>query len=239
MSDAGFTIADAIILLVLAVSALLAFARGFVHEVLAVGAWIGAILATIYGLPYARPVAHRLIGSEPVPVLGGLLGNDVVADIGAGLVLFLVTLVVLSMLTRAISSRVKDSQLNALDRSLGFVFGLARGAVLVSLAYIAVEWMVPPAEQPAWLRDARSMPVVEAGAGLLRSLAPAGVADQASTAGDAVEGTRKALETERIWRDMMSPSPGRGPTTTERPDEGYGEQERREMERLLDGGEGR
>ena len=225
--DLPVTLADIIVLLVLVLSALLAFARGFVHEVLAVAGWIGAIFATIYGLPYVRPHARTLVD------------NTTVADIGAGLALFLVSLVILSLITRALSQRIRDSQLNALDRSLGFVFGLLRGIVLVAILYIAVDWLMPPPSQPAWIRDARSMPLVVGAADVLRSVIPSAEAEKgATTAQGAVQGARKALETHQMLRDMMSPEPRRGTESGKASASGYSAQERREFERLLDSGEG-
>ncbi len=197
-------------------SALLAYARGFVHEVLAVGGWIGAVFATIYGFPYVKPFARDLIDLQWV------------ADLTAGTVVFIVSLVVLSIITRTISKRVQASMLNALDRSLGFLFGIVRGAVLVSLAYVGVELVQPVSEQPPWLRSARSMPVIEAGAGLLRSLIPD---DDDAAANDAREKAQRMLDTEKAMRQMLSATPkGRAPGAPG----GYGAQERRDMERLID-----
>jgi membrane protein required for colicin V production len=223
MAELPFTFLDIAIGVVLLISGGLAFIRGFVQEVLAVGAWVGAIAAAVFGFPYAQPYARDLIPHE--------LG----ADVAAGAAVFVVSLVVLSLLTRTLSDRVKDSALNALDRSLGFLFGLLRGAVLVCLAYIAVEWLVVPAQQPSWLRDARAMPIVEWGADQLKSLVPSEAKNAgADAADDARDQTRKVLETERLLRDIMSPEP-KGPSTdAER--SGYDSKERREMERLLESG---
>ncbi len=190
--------------------------RGFVHEVLAVGGWIGAIFATIYGFPYVKPFARDLIDLQWV------------ADLAAGTVVFIVSLVVLSIITRTISNRVQASMLNALDRSLGFLFGIVRGAVLVSLAYVFVEMAQPVSEQPPWLRSARSIPVIEAGARLLRSLIPD---DDDVAANNAREKAQRNLDNEKAMRQMLSAQPkGRG---TGAPG-GYGPQERRDMERLID-----
>lgn len=206
--------------LVVLVSALLAFSRGFVHEVLAVAAWVGAIFAAIHAFPYVRPYARQVIGIE------------LAADLVAGAGLFIVSLVVLSMLTRGITRQVKDSALNALDRSLGFLFGILRGAVLVCLAYIGVGMIWPPADQPVWLREARSLPVLENGAAILRSLAP-GSAQAASS--DAAAKRRaageEAQETKRMLDQMLTPQP-RDAGGEPRP--GYTDKERSEMERLIE-----
>lgn len=207
---------DIAVVLVLVVSGILAYARGFVHEVLSVGAWIGAIFATIYGFKYLQPHTRDLIALE--------LG----ADLTAGVIIFLVTLVLLSLLTRAAARRIRDSALNFLDRSLGLLFGILRGAVLICLAYLAVEMMMPRDQQPAWLRSARVMPVIEAGAALLSSLVPG---DAASSAAKAGADARRLLEKQKDLREMLSSRPT---TVKPRDSDGYGRRERVDMERLIE-----
>ena len=112
------------------------------------------------------------------------------------------------MLTRTISKRVQDSALNALDRSLGFLFGLARGAVVICLLYLGIEWMIPPAEQPTWLRSARTMTLIETGAHWLKSLVPAqAAADADKTVTDVQEQARKIEEARKLLEGLVSPSP--------------------------------
>ena len=221
MPEFPFTIADLAIVGVLLISAVLAFARGFVHEVLSMTAWLGAALAVVFGLPYARPIAHQFIS---LPLL---------ADVAAGGVIFIVTLLILSLLTRAVSRQVHESALNAVDRSLGFLFGLLRGAVLVCLAYIPVAWLMAPSEQPAWIRDARSRPLVEQGAGMIQSLFDTQQLPAQQTL-DPSGRARKALETERMVRDMMTPDPKSPQWGGKSPPQGYSEDERRDLERLID-----
>lgn len=227
MAELGITGADVVIVVLLLVSGLLAFARGLVHEVLGIGAWLGAAFATAYGIPLAKPFAEPLVGDPRV------------AAAAAGLVIFLVTLVLLSLLTRALALQVRESHLGFLDRSLGFAFGLARGVVLVCLAYIGLEFVVTPGDQPLWLRNARTMPLVENGAELLKSFAHhSGLIDrQIGAAEKARDDTKRLLETERMLRDMMSPSPQGQPGRGDRGD-GYDASQRRQLDRLLDSGRG-
>lgn len=221
MDNLPINVTDIVVGIVLLSSALLAYARGFVHEVLSVLGWIGAIFATIYGYPYAKPYARELIAI------------DMVADLAAGVAIFIVTLVVLSLFTRGIARMVKDSALNILDRSLGFLFGIVRGAVIVCIAYLALSWLVPAADHPAWVQSARSMPLVRAGADILRTLVPEDAAAASSeAAGNVQEKTEKVLETQRVFRDMLNMVPE---ATDSRPAEGYSRGERREMERLIEG----
>lgn len=215
MDNLPVNITDIAVIVVVLVSAFLAYARGFVHEVLSVAGWIGAAFITIYAFPYVQPYARDLI-----PI-------DLAADLAAGVVVFIVSLATLSILTRAISKRVQDSTLNALDRSLGFLFGLARGAVLVSLVYIAVEKLMPVEDQPGWLRGARTMPLIELGADWLRTLIPA----EAGAASGIAQKADSLLESQKIIEGLIAPEPKSGVTETL---EGYGEKIRSEMERLID-----
>src|SRR6202007_1245666 len=98
---------DIIVLAVIGLSALFAFARGFVKEVMSILAWVGAAFIAVRGLDYARPYAKQMISS---PML---------ADMAAGAALFIVSLIVLSLVTSAIARGVKHSPLSAVDRALG------------------------------------------------------------------------------------------------------------------------
>ncbi len=225
MDNLPFSAADISVVVILLVSAVLAYARGFVHEVLAVMAWIGTAFATIYALPYLQPLVHGLLEPEP-GLLFELVPLGAVVDSAMGVAVFVVTLVTLSAISRAISRRIRESTLNPLDRSLGFLFGVLRGALLVALAYIPMEWVWPPPDQPEWLSSARSRPLVVTGADLLKSLVSAeAAAEAAGAAGDAKEATD-------FLRDLMAPVP-KGPSPTA--PGGYGAKERRRLENLIEG----
>jgi membrane protein required for colicin V production len=137
---------------VMGISALLAFMRGLVREVLGIGAWVGAVAAAIEGLPLARSITRHWISS---PVWIDPIGF---------LVVFLVTLIILSLIARAVSRSVHDSALGGVDRTLGLVFGLLRGAVLVILAYIIGGMAVSVDHWPDPVLEARCLEPAFAGA---------------------------------------------------------------------------
>ena len=220
MADLPVNVVDIAVGVVLLLSALLAYGRGFVHEVLSVGGWIGAIFATVYGYPHVRPYAHELISVE------------LVADLAAGSGIFVLSLVVLSLLTRAIAKGVQSSALNALDRSLGFLFGILRGAVIVCLLYIGVEWMLPPEDQPEWLTEARAMPVVRQGSAFLLTLLPAQATENGATAADdAAEQAKKLMDSGKILKEMLNVEPKGGASV---PMPGYDKKTRSGMEQLIE-----
>jgi membrane protein required for colicin V production len=135
----------------LAISGLLAFARGFVREVLGIGAWVGAVAAAILGLPTMR----------------GIVGNwfstpDWVDPISFILV-FLISLIVLMLIAGNLGRLVRRSALGGVDRTLGLVFGLARGAAVVIIAYILGQMVFPIERWPDAVLNARTLtPTYEA-----------------------------------------------------------------------------
>lgn len=160
MDSLPINITDIGILLVMLISGALAFLRGFVREVLAIGAWAGAIVATFFAFPYAQSYP-RLYIAEPL-----------IADIVTAVAIFLVVVVILSIIASMVSKRVRDSEIGALDRSLGFLFGLVRGAFLLVLAYMALALMVAPKDRPSWLQEARALPLLHYSSTVLVDLTP-------------------------------------------------------------------
>ena len=215
MADIPFNLVDIAVIAILAISGIFALVRGLVHELLAVGSWIGAAIATLYGFPKAQPVARELI---TVPL---------VADIVAGVAIFLTVLIVLSIITHLIARRVRRSTLGALDRSLGMVFGLLRGAVLVCLAWLALSWTVPRDDYPKWLLEARSLPLVERGALILINLVPPNLRPSGGFPGM----SSTSLGGASIFDTLINPEPkDAGPE--EQP--GYKDNQRQDMQQLIE-----
>lgn len=146
---------DVIVIGVIGISAVIAFLRGFVREMLTIGSWIGAALVTLYAFPVLQPKFEQWIASK------------LAADIAGGIGLFLASLILFSILSHMVAKFVRGSALTAVDRSLGLLFGLVRGAILVSLAYMLIF-----ALDPSILRGARTTPMMARGAEILRNMAP-------------------------------------------------------------------
>ncbi|MGA7100934.1 MAG: CvpA family protein, partial [Pseudolabrys sp.] len=90
------TLLDIILLLVMLVSGLLAMIRGFMREILSIGAWGVAALVTLYSYPRVLPLAKQYFTSD-----------SVAAAVSAGGV-FLATLLIVSIITARISDMVLD-----------------------------------------------------------------------------------------------------------------------------------
>jgi membrane protein required for colicin V production len=220
-------LADIIVVTIIGLSALFGFIRGFLREVLSIGAWIVAGLATWFGLPLLRPFAHQFAWAA---------GHELVADILLGIAIFLVVLVVASVISHAITRSVRESSLSPLDRSLGILFGVARGAVIVSVALLIVDNFYPPDNRPQWLKDARTLPVVQVGADFMRQFVPASVAAQAqSTADSAKQQAQHAMEVGQAIQIITDASRNRPTTdsTASTNDSGYNDADRKAMDRAM------
>lgn len=143
---------DIAVLVVVAFSGMLGFVRGMVREVFGLAAWIGAALAAIWFFPQFQGIARRAIDNPDVA--------DPVAFGGV----FLVVLIALSLIARLLGGAVRRSALGGLDRSLGVIFGLARGAALVVAAYLIAGAVEPLDRWPTQVLEARTLPSIYLGA---------------------------------------------------------------------------
>lgn len=154
------TLLDVLLLVVMLISGLLAMIRGFMREVLSIAAWGIAALATLWAFPKVTPLAQSYFSS------------DTVAKGVAIAAVFLITLLVVSIVTVRISDMVLDSKVGALDRSLGFLFGLGRGLIIVVVAFLFFAWLVPDRSQPDWVRGAKSKVVLQSTGQWLMGMLP-------------------------------------------------------------------
>jgi membrane protein required for colicin V production len=134
--------------------------RGFMREVLSIGAWAAAAGVTLYFYSRLLPFAKQYFNNDYVAA-GATIGG-----------LFLGTLIVVSVLTVRLSDMILDSRIGALDRTLGFLFGLARGLIIVVVAFVFFDWLVPQKSQPEAVRNAKSRVVLQETGNWLMSLLP-------------------------------------------------------------------
>lgn len=141
-------------------STLIAVLRGFVREVLSILAWAAAVAAAIWFGPSASAFLH------------GHISTPFVAPLLAYAGIFLLVLVPLGFASHRIAQTVRRSPVGMADRLLGVPFGVVRGLALIGLVYFAFSLVVPPHAQPAWLTQARLLPVIRASSDAIASLLP-------------------------------------------------------------------
>ena len=157
------TLFDGIVIAVLIVSGGLAFLRGFINEVLSILAWVIGAVAAIALSKYVTPMFREF------------LAPDWLATMAAAVAVFLLAYFVATIFASRWAGKLLDifEQAEMMDRTLGLIFGLLRGLLIVTVAYLFFAWLVPlPSEQPDWIRNAKMRPLVEKSAATLFSLAP-------------------------------------------------------------------
>lgn len=219
MNSLPVNLFDLIVIVIVVLSGLVAFARGMAKEVLRLAAWIGAGFAAVYGFAYARPILREVVGIE------------IVADAIAAIGIFLVALVLFSFIANIIAANVRNSGLSALDRTLGLLFGFVRGGVIVCLLYLFMTWIVKADNVPNWVIEARARPYVERGAQVIAAIAPQGLRNEARAA---IEKARKrahdAVAAQRKANELMTPPKPRAVPVDRK---GYTDGERNDMDRLI------
>ncbi|RCW27642.1 membrane protein required for colicin V production [Ciceribacter lividus] len=144
------TIFDGIVIGVVLFSAVLAMVRGFSREVLSIASWVGAVAAAYYLHPLVLPYIKNYTSDERIALAGA-----------AGIV-FLIALIVISFITTRIADFIIDSRIGALDRTLGFLFGAARGILLLVVAVAFWNWLIDVKHRPDWVNNAKSKPFLDA-----------------------------------------------------------------------------
>ena len=214
---------DLAVLVVIALSAIFAFARGFVREALSIAAWVGAALITLYGFDAAYGFTVRFVKT---PLL---------ADLIAGAGLFFMSLILLTILTGYVARLVQRNALTPIDRTLGLIFGVVRGALLVSIAYFLIDLTLPPNDRPGWLRDARSQPLLAQGADMVRGVLPKSMQLKgAAMIDDAQRSVGQAKAAHDAMGALSTPAVPIPPKSPVEQAPSYKPTDQRELNRLID-----
>ncbi|MEA1938813.1 MAG: CvpA family protein [Pseudomonadota bacterium] len=151
---------DLSLFVVIVLIALFAATRGFVRELFTIIAWVAAVAVTAFTFPIAKPVLRQFLPTE------------IIADACTGAFIFIIALVLFTFFTNKMAMVVRGEELNAIDRSLGFVFGIIKGALLVCLFILVAEWAYPQIRYYEVVQTARSMPWIHSANDMIARIAP-------------------------------------------------------------------
>lgn len=207
------TLLDIIVLAVMLLSGLLAMIRGFMREILSIAAWGTAALVSVYAY-----------SSRLLPMVQDALKNETLAKVALVGGVFILTLIVVSVITVRISDMILDSRIGALDRTLGFLFGLARGLLIMVVAFAFFDWLVVDKQQPDWVRGAKSKVFLQSTAEALKQVLPDDFLDTMSK-------KIKKKEDEQTDAAPDVPTTGSIPTA----DGGYAKGSRDGLKQLIEG----
>lgn len=162
------TILDLVVIGIVLISGLLAMVRGFTREVLAIGSWAVAAVVAYFAFPKAAPLVVQYVVKQPPMLVNGLALGGV----------FLGTLFISYIITSKLSDFILDSRVGALDRTLGFIFGAARGFLLAVIGFGFFTWLVSEKQQPTWVADAKFRPILVSSYDKLKAMLPDNLDEQ-------------------------------------------------------------
>jgi len=205
-----FQFLDLILIGIMLISGVLALMRGFTREVLSLVAWGLSAVAAYFAIKQQKLIDLAM----------PYVDKPILAQIAVGAIAFIVVLIVVSLISVKISDWVVDSAAGAFDRTLGFIYGLARGFVLVAIAYLFYGWLLPFDKQEDWVKNARSLPLIRAAGEALLAFVPPDIAE--------------TLTNTALIKNPEGPTTGTG----QQPESGYQNNETQGLDNLIQGSGG-
>ncbi|WP_085900701.1 CvpA family protein [Kiloniella majae] len=223
MENLPISLFDVAVIGIIVVSGLFALFRGFVHEVLSVASWIGAGFVTLWTFHPLLPYVQQFIN---IPF---------VAEIITGFALFVITLGLFMVMIRAICRHVRESTFGPLDRSLGFLFGLLRGGIIVSIMWIALFVFLMP-EKEGWPEDierAKTRPTIQQASAILVKALPEKFHNETiKQVLKQAEAARQTYNATQTYQRLISPE---SKSSTDGEDStGYNDEMRSQMQKTID-----
>lgn len=221
MENVPLTITDFAVLGIVFLSGFLAYLRGAVREFFFLATWGGAIAATVYFYDRTLPFAQQWID------------DPLLASIANGAALFVITLTIMTVISAMVVKRAENSSLTALDRSLGFVFGVIRGAFVVCVIYLLYTLAAPIEEQPTWLKNAKFTPLIAEGAEMMLAVVPEDWDLQGERVMEQLRESSSAIEPVVDYNDLVNPQPGET-TDGNSAEPGYNDDDRSALDDVIE-----
>lgn len=153
------TLLDGILVGFALVSAILAMVRGLSRELLSIASWVAAAAAAFFFYPLLLPYVTPYIDNEKIALAA------------SAAIVFFLALIIVTIITMKLADFVIDSRVGALDRTLGFVYGAARGILVIAVALLFFNWLVGN-NKPEWVAQAKSLPLLEGIGAKLQEVLP-------------------------------------------------------------------
>jgi membrane protein required for colicin V production len=224
-------IIDIGVLLILLISAGVAFFRGFIREVLTIVGVIGAALASLMFGKLLAPHMREWFGvveGQPAEKLFDLIPYSIVADVSAYASIFLVVFIILQLASHFISASAKAVGLGPVDRALGVAFGLVRGLILLAILYLPFSAILTQKQKDSWLEGSVTFMYIEATSEWLASFLPDG--DKQKTISD----TREKLKAMDVLDSGKNEDDATSDAKDDKPAGGYSDQDREKLEGLIE-----
>lgn len=238
-------ILDIVVLVVLLISAGIAFMRGFIREVLTIAGVAGGLAGAWFCGPVLVPFMNGWLGVEDgvdPALLFGILPYDLLSQILSYGLIFILIVIILSFASHMLAEAARSIGLGAIDRTLGFLFGLIRGVLLLGLLYLPLHLFANHDAKQAWFGESRAQIYLEKTAQGMASYLPKNAEDamaQGQQSLDEAVSARETLQGIDLLQGKGEASPpdapplNTDPKSIQNPD-GYTEGFRDQMDQLFD-----
>ena len=205
---------DLLVILFILASAFFAFSRGFFQEIFSLFSWSVAILISYFYSKYLIDYVDKI------------LNNPTLSNLITYLVIFIVSLFLLSFISKKISGLIKYSSVGMIDRSLGFLFGVIRGYILLCLIFFGYNFFFKVV-YPKWLEKSKLSYILMKG-----SIELISIFDKDNQSINSIE--KKIIEKSNSLFEKSIDSRLRRDKNDSRIDRGYNEDDRNNLDQLID-----
>lgn len=231
---------DIVVLAALAISAIIAFFRGFIREALTIVGVLGGAAAAYYGGPHLAPVVRGWFGLDGnEEEIGSFLDIVPYTYLSDGLTyagIFIVVMIALSISAHILSKSAEAVGMGALDRTFGVIFGLLRAVLLIGLLYLPVYVGVKQEQRDEWFEGSRTIVYVDMIAKQMKALFPEDTEEKME---EALEGKAKEIgeKTRERLKEMDILGGNKNDDNQSEPDQeesgGYNEEEIKTLDDLI------
>lgn len=229
---------DVIVLIITIISAFISFLRGLIREVLTIFGVVGGLAAAWYAGPILLPFMKDWLGVkegvEPEKLMG-VLPYDILAAILAYGLIFIVVALVLSIVSHILAETARAIGLGPVDRTLGVIFGIARGILLISIPVMVMQLITSDEQREEWFKDSKTYFYVDKVSVALLDMVPDSTVEKFKEDAETIKesaGTREKLQQMDILKGGAPREEDLPPA--EKGNTGYTEEFRDEMDQLFE-----
>lgn len=144
---------DYIYIGVILVSTVWATIRGGIYETVATLSWVVAAVTARFVSPMLDGLLQKWFG---------LTESTVGTLVSSYFIVFFVILLIVGFFNQKLRDKIQQSMMNVTDHTLGVIFGIVRGIVVMGVFYWVALWYYSDApEMPRWIADARTRPIMQ------------------------------------------------------------------------------
>ncbi len=147
------TTLDYIYVGVILASTIWATIRGGVYETIATLSWVVAAISARFASPWLDKLLQSWFD---------LSESTVGTLVASYFIVFFAILLLVGFLNQKLRDKIQDSIMNVTDKTLGVIFGIIRGIVVMGIFYWGALWYYSDAPfLPKWLAQSRTRPIMQ------------------------------------------------------------------------------